>query len=35
MALLSWLLPDRLFDKVILKVAFLPMKFGAWRDERF
>jgi NAD(P)-dependent dehydrogenase (short-subunit alcohol dehydrogenase family) len=33
MALLRWLLPDRLFDKVILKVAFLPMKFGAWRDN--
>jgi NAD(P)-dependent dehydrogenase (short-subunit alcohol dehydrogenase family) len=33
MALLKWILPDRLFDKVILKVAFLPIKFGAWRDK--
>jgi len=33
MALLEWLLPDRLFDKVILRVAFLPIKFGAWRDR--
>ena len=34
LALLKWVLPDRLFDKIILKVAFLPMRFGAWRDER-
>jgi NAD(P)-dependent dehydrogenase (short-subunit alcohol dehydrogenase family) len=31
MAILKWMLPGRLFDKVILKVAFLPAKFGAWR----
>lgn len=35
MALLKWILPDRLFDKVILKVAFLPMRFGIWRNDRF
>ncbi len=31
MALLAWLLPDRLFDIVLLKVASLPWRFGAWQ----
>lgn len=29
-ALLRWLLPDRIFDMLILKFAFLPVHFGAW-----
>ncbi len=31
-ALLMKLLPDRWFDKVILKISKLPIRFGAWRD---
>ena len=32
-ALLTWLLPDRLFDKVILWLARLPIRFGAWKNR--
>ncbi|MCP4341487.1 MAG: SDR family NAD(P)-dependent oxidoreductase [Desulfobulbaceae bacterium] len=32
-AALMKLLPDRWFDKVILKISKLPMRFGAWRNK--
>jgi NAD(P)-dependent dehydrogenase (short-subunit alcohol dehydrogenase family) len=32
-AVLMKLLPDRWFDKVILKISKLPMRFGAWRNK--
>lgn len=32
-AILMKLLPDRWFDKVILKVSKLPMRFGAWHNK--
>jgi NAD(P)-dependent dehydrogenase (short-subunit alcohol dehydrogenase family) len=32
-ALLMKLLPDRWFDKVILKISKLPIRFGAWRNK--
>ncbi len=32
-ALLMKLLPDRWFDKIILKISQLPMRFGAWRNK--
>jgi len=32
-AILMKLFPDRWFDKVILKISKLPMRFGAWRDK--
>ena len=32
-ALLGWLLPDRLFDALLLWLASLPIRFGAWADE--
>lgn len=32
-AVLMKLLPDRWFDKVILKISKLPIRFGAWRNR--
>ena len=32
-AVLMKLLPDRWFDKIILKISKLPMRFGAWRNN--
>lgn len=32
-ALGSKFVPDRLFDAVIRKICFLPIRFGAWRDK--
>lgn len=32
-AILMRLLPDRLFDKIILKISKLPIRFGAWRHK--
>lgn len=32
-ALLGWLLPDRLFDMLLLWLASLPIRFGAWADD--
>jgi NAD(P)-dependent dehydrogenase (short-subunit alcohol dehydrogenase family) len=32
-AMLSWLLPDRLFDKIILRISSLPVRFGAWSEK--
>ena len=32
-AVLMKLLPDRWFDKIILKTSKLPMRFGAWRNK--
>jgi NAD(P)-dependent dehydrogenase (short-subunit alcohol dehydrogenase family) len=32
-ALLMQLLPDRWFDKIILKISKLPIRFGAWRNK--
>jgi hypothetical protein len=30
---LGWLLPDRLFDMLLLWVASLPIRFGALADD--
>jgi len=32
-ALAGWLLPDRLFDALLLWLACLPVRFGAWNDD--
>lgn len=32
-AFLNWLLPDRVFDRLILWISRLPLGFGAWRDS--
>jgi hypothetical protein len=32
-ALASWLLPDRIYDWLILWIASLPLRFGKWKDQ--